>query len=179
MNSVENTVELGRVYWLTGLSGSGKTTIGRLFYEYLKKQNANTVYLDGDILREIFGGQDGYSLEKRKELATSYSRLCNMLSGQGIHVVCATISMFNDVRTWNRKNIQRYTEVYLKVDMDVLIKRDQKQLYSRAIKGEIANVMGVDIQFEEPISPDIVIENNGDQTPTEVLEILIRQIKSE
>ena len=109
---------MSAVYWITGLSGAGKTTIGKLFYEKLKTEHPNTVFLDGDMLRKVFGDDLGYTREERIKCAMRYSRLCAMLQEQGMHVVCCTISMFDCVRDWNRENINNYREIYIKVSMD-------------------------------------------------------------
>ena len=158
----------GTVFWLTGLSGAGKTTIGRAVYERLKSQMPNAVFLDGDVLREVFGHDHGHTLEDRRKSAMRNARLCHMLSKQGIHVVCATISMFDDCRAFNRKHIANYLEVYLEVPLSILKERDQKQLYSRAAKGEVKNVIGLDLKAEYPKSPDLTIRNIGDQTPEDI-----------
>lgn len=172
-------IDAGTVYWITGLSGAGKTTIGQLFYWRLKKIRSSVVYLDGDVLRQVFGSSYGHTQEDRKNLAMQYSQLCNMLSGQSIDVVCATISMFRDIRKWNRTNISRYFEIYLKVPIEILIERDQKQLYSRALRGEILNVMGVDLEIEEPEAPDLTILNDGSKKVDEIVEDILDAIKQE
>lgn len=162
----------GIVYWITGLSGAGKTTIGNLLYRKLKEKKKNVVFLDGDILREIFGGDLGYSVEDRKKSAMRNSRICKALSDQGINVVCATISMFDECRNWNRINIKSYKEIYIKVPIEILIKRNQKGLYSKALNGEIENVMGIDIEFEEPKNPDLVILNDGSVEPQGLVDLI-------
>ena len=96
------------LYWITGLSGAGNTTIGTLFYFYLQETKNNVVYLDRDNLREIFGDKQQYSPLERKILSMGYSRLCKMLTEQGIDVVIATISMFHEVREWNQTNFKNY-----------------------------------------------------------------------
>ena len=78
-----------RVYWLTGLSGAGKTTIGRLWYEELKKSGEKVVLLDGDELRAVFGGGFGFTAEARLKLGMSYGRLCALLAAQGF-LPCST-----------------------------------------------------------------------------------------
>lgn len=167
--------EKGTVYWITGLSGAGKTTIGFLLYQKIKKIKDNVVFLDGDILREVY--QDHiYTLEGRKKLAFQHARLCRILTEQGIDVVICVIAMFDECRNWNRENIENYKEIYLYVNMDELIRRDQKKLYSRALKKEISNVMGMDIAFEEPKSPDIRIDNSGIKKPEEVLSELVNHL---
>jgi cytidine diphosphoramidate kinase len=161
-----------KVYWITGLSGAGKTTIGRLLVDKLKKSGQCVVYLDGDILRDVLGSTASHTIGERKELAMYYSRMCKMMVDQDFTVVCATISMFNDVRDWNRENIPGYVEVYLKVPIEVLIERDQKQLYSRAKAGEISNVMGLDVEVDEPQNPDVTLINDGSNNPASIIETL-------
>ena len=162
-----------RVYWLTGLSGAGKTTIGRLWYEELKRSGENVVLLDGDELRAVFGGGFGFTAEARLKLAMSYGRLCALLAEQGITVVCCTISMFRSVREWNRANIPGYFEVYIQASMETLRQRDQKGLYSQNVE----NVAGVGLQVELPDTPDLILDNNGQRVPEEQVAILRRGLE--
>ncbi len=164
----------GTVYWITGLAGAGKTTLGILLYRHLQSYKSNVVHLDGDMLREVFGGDHGHTSEERLQLARRYSRLCRMLAEQGVDVVCSTISMFHEIRAWNRLNIAHYQEIYLKAPIEVLIQRDQKNLYSRALRGEIDNVMGINAPIEEPDRPDVVLVNDGSRMPAEILEQLLQ-----
>lgn len=157
-----------QVYWLTGLSGAGKTTIGRLWRDELRRSGETVVFLDGDEMRSVFGVGLGFSGADRRKLAESYGRLCALLSNQGVTVVCCTISMFHSVRAWNRANIPGYYEVYIQASMDTLRRRDQKGLYSQ----NADNVAGVGLQVELPDAPDLVLDNNGGRTPEEQIAIL-------
>jgi len=161
-----------KLFWITGLSGAGKTAIGRELYELLKVQKISVVYLDGDILRGVFDCKVGYTKEDRLKLGMQYCRLSKMLTDQDVNVVCATISMYPECWQWNRKHIPGYSEIYIRVPIDILIKRDQKLLYSRALNGEINNVMGIDMPVNEPESPDLILDNDGKITPL----ILAKQI---
>lgn len=166
---------VGTVYWITGLSGAGKTTIGTLVYKYISERKDNVVLLDGDQLRTVFKSKE-YSNEGRKALGYKYSELCKMLANQGIDVVICTIAMYDELREWNRQNIEKYKEIYLKVDINELIRRDQKGLYSKALRQEIDNVMGINLEFEEPKHPDLVLDNSGKYTPENLAEIIVREL---
>lgn len=150
----------GTLYWITGLAGAGKTTIGIQLYYALKEKGKNVVILDGDILKTIMGEVVGYGYEERLKRARQYCNLCKLLTNQGIDVVICTIAMFDEIRAWNRKNIANYLEVFLDVDYDVLKERNKKGLYF----DNNHNVVGKDVKAEFPKNPDIVIKNNGDIT---------------
>ena len=163
----------GTVYWLTGLSGAGKTTVGRLLYERLRERSPCVLFLDGDTLREVFGDDLGYRREDRHRCAMRYARLCRMLSEQGMDVVCCTISMFEDVRQWNREHIESYREIYLRVSPEVLSRRNQKGLYASS-KGEL---VGFGIEMEEPKHSDLTLDNDGETTPEEIMERIWEVVK--
>lgn len=161
-----------KVYWFTGLSGAGKTTIGSLWYEKLKECGESAVFLDGDELRRVFGDDLGFTEADRRRSAMRNARLCALLARQGLTVVCCTISMFDDVRDWNRANIPGYFEVYIKVPMKTLRGRDQKGLYSRGDR----DVAGVHFQVEEPKCPDLILKNDGEKTPAEQVTLLLEAV---
>ena len=165
---------MGTVYWITGLAGAGKTTIGKLLYEKIKEQNLNTVFLDGDMLRKVFGDDLGYTKEDRRKCAMRYSRLCAMLQEQGMNVICCTISMFDSVREWNRENIPDYKEIYLKVSMETLRVRNQKGLYGDLTAKKQKDIVGIDIEIETPKCPDLVLVNDAGRTPDVQIEEILR-----
>lgn len=148
------------VIWLIGLAGAGKTSIGRELYARLKAQKPNVVFLDGDDVRAIMGADLGHTLEDRRANGWRVCRLCQYLDKQGLDVVCAILSLFQEHQDWNRVHYSRYFEVYVQVSMEVLIARDQKGLYSRARAGEISDVAGIDLPFTPPARADLVIQNN-------------------
>lgn len=162
---MSDIAQCGSVYWITGLSGAGKTTIGRLFYNKLKEIKKNVIFLDGDELREVFGNDLGYTKKDRFQCAMRYARICRLFSQQGIDVIICTISMFEDIRKWNREHNKNYIEIYVQVPIEVLKKRDQKGLYSGIADGTTDSVVGMDLDLELPIRPDITLNNTGNVTP--------------
>jgi cytidine diphosphoramidate kinase len=150
--------EYGRVIWITGLSGSGKTTLALELIEMMKKTLEPVIHLDGDKLRAIFNADQSkpknYDRNRRLALAMQYSNLSKLLSSQGITVVISTISMFNEIYTWNKINLPNYFEVYLKIPIDELRRRDPKNIYNLYDKGIIKNVAGIDLPVDEPLNAD-------------------------
>ena len=146
----------GKVFWITGLSGSGKTTLGKLLYKSIKEDENNTIHLDGDELREILNFEKQYDIKSRKNIAKIYSKICKKISEQNINVIISTISCFI-VLEIGIKNIKNYIEVYIKVSKQKLYDRDDKNIYKSFSEGKIKDVVGMDISFEEPKNPDIII----------------------
>lgn len=148
------TQETGQVIWITGLSGAGKSTLAEVLVEQMRARNFSVVMLDGDELREVFGSAsiDGqkHQRDERLKLASQYGRLCRVIARQGLTVVIATISLFEEVHTWNRRNLPGYFDVYLKVPLEELRRRDPKGLYRRFDAGEISHMAGLDLPVDEP-----------------------------
>ena len=170
--------EKGTVYFFTGLAGAGKTTIGGLFYQRLKSQKPEVVLIDGDQTRTQAGHssadgtvlqEDCYTTEARKGGARRAFRQCRELAEEGKDVVICSIAMYTEIRAWNRENIENYREIYLKVSHDTLYRRDQKKLYSTKAK----NVVGVDLPWDEPGHSSIVIQNDGQESPEEIVDRLM------
>lgn len=193
------------VYWITGLSGAGKTSVGKLLYEKMKQKYPNIVFLDGDVLREVFGNDLGYTREERIKCAMRYARLCRMLQEQGMNVICCTISMFDEICSWNREHIANYREIYVKVSMEELVRRNQKGLYSASMEAlkkqnqkdlystsaedlpeqnqkglhrstiENKEVAGVHVEIEEPKNPDMILDNEGNVSIAELVDRVIEK----
>jgi len=150
------------VIWLIGLSGVGKTTLGRAVYERWRREEPATVLVDGDEIRRMFRTDRepaDYSVDGRRRNAERIQTLCAWLDRQGINVVCNILLLFPDISKWNRDNLSSYFEVYVSAPMEVLAERDSKGLYAAAARGELANVVGVDIPFDPPVAPDMRVEN--------------------
>jgi len=159
------------VIWLIGLSGAGKTTLANEIVLGANRMGKKTVLIDGDVIREIFGNDIGYSIEDRILNAERICQLGKFLDEQGVHVVCAILSLFPKTREWNRKNIKNYYEVFIDTPIEDLVDRDSKGIYGKFNRGEISEVAGMDIDFKVPNNSDLVIKNN------QSLEVLLNYVK--
>lgn len=144
----------GRVIWVTGLSGAGKTTLAR----ELAGQLTGSLLLDGDELREALGcGNASFDAESRFNLALTYARLACLLARQGATVIVATISLFHKVHEWNRRHQPGYLEVFLDIPSDICKARDPKGLYAAEARGDLKEMAGNGVAVELPLAPDLVL----------------------
>lgn len=170
------------VVWITGLSGAGKSTLAKELVGRLRAAGDTVVMLDGDELREVFGATavnaQNHGREGRLELAMRYAQLCRVIAAQGFTVVIATISLFREVHTWNRANLPGYFEVYLKVPIEELRRRDPKGIYRRFDAGELIHVAGLDLLIDEPKAADWIVDFDQKAVVSEIAEDLaIRLMK--
>ena len=169
-----------KVIWITGLSGSGKSTLAREVVNNLREKGKPVILLDGDELGGVFGAENqndkNHTYEGRLALSKQYSHLCKLISSQGVMVVIATISLFHGIHVWNRKNLSDYYEVYLKVPIEELRKRDPKGIYKSFDEGKLKNVAGIDLKIDEPKNPDWLIDFNFEQSTTKIAKELLTRI---
>lgn len=159
----------GRVLWITGLSGAGKTTLARALQQALP----GSLLLDGDELRAALGADGhGFDLESRRRLAMSYARLAALLARQGVTVLVATISLFHELHAWNRANLPGYLEVFLDVPEAVRRSRDPKGLYA----ANTGNMAGKGVRAELPLSPHLRLD--GSQSLTEAVRLVLAALDS-
>jgi len=147
------------VVWIIGLSGAGKTTLANEVVARVRRDRNNVILIDGDMVREVFGNDLGHTMKDRHTNAQRICQLGKLLDDQGIHVVCAILSIFPETRAWNRENLKNYYEVFIDTPMQDLVQRDSKGIYRRFNSGEIRDVAGMDIEFPRPDNADLVIHN--------------------
>lgn len=164
----------GAVYWLTGLSGAGKSTIAGLLSDWVKQQGVHPIMLDGDVVRDLLPlDARGHDRDSRLKIARFNAHLCHFLSVQGLTVICPTISLFHEVQAWNRENIPGYVEIFIDVPLHELQRRDPKGLYAQHRRGELKELVGLDIAAELPLHPDIHLSHADGVTPAQCLQQII------
>tara|TARA_B100000989_G_scaffold53782_1_gene36047 strand:+ start:14978 stop:15460 length:483 start_codon:yes stop_codon:yes gene_type:complete len=144
---------MSKVYWVTGISGVGKTTFAKILQKELKNKKIKSIIIDGDEIRKILNKQDQYEKKDRIDLAMIYSKLAKLYSEQGITVIVSTISLFKKVHLWNRENLKNYVEILIKRDISEIIKNDIRNIYDED------NIVGKSIEAEYPENPEFTLNN--------------------
>jgi adenylylsulfate kinase len=163
----------GLTLWLTGLSGAGKSTLGRLVGDELLRRGHQVEVLDADRLRQSLSPELGFSKADRDRNVARIGFVAQLLSRNGVVAVVAAIAPYQVTReTVRRQHEAPFVEVYVSCPLDVLVQRDPKGLYARALKGEIQDFTGISAPYEPPPSPDIVVDTGHQSVEESVAAIL-------
>ncbi len=166
----------GFTLWFTGLSGSGKTTLARGVETILRQRDMKVEVLDGDVIRQNLSKGLGFSKADRDTNIRRIGFVCKLLARNGVVAIASAISPYREVRESVRKDIGAFVLVYVKCPLDVLIQRDVKGLYEKALSGEISNFTGISDPYEEPLHPDIVVDTSI-ETPQESIAKIIGELE--
>jgi cytidine diphosphoramidate kinase len=161
------------VIWITGLSGSGKTTICDAIRDLVISQSVRPIILDGDIVREAFGNDLTHREEHRQIQISRLQRLAKALSDQGHLILVAALYASDELLAWNRNNIENYFEVYLDAPLSLVRKRDPKGLYAKADAGDMPDVVGIDIPWTPPKNPDLTVDFESAKTPQHIARKIV------
>ncbi len=153
----------GATIWMTGLSGAGKSTLGHALEETLHQMGCRTFVLDGDNVRHGLCADLGFSDRDREENIRRISEVANLFIEAGIIVICAFISPFSSDRERARQLIgaENFCEIYCRCPLEVCEQRDMKGLYKKARQGLIAEFTGISSPYQEPVSPDLIIDTSA------------------
>lgn len=162
--------------WLTGLSGSGKTTIAFKVSERLQKANIPHEVLDGDVLRPVLSPGAGYTEKERNAFRHKIIFLAKLLNKHGVSCVIPLLSSSRKVREHARNELTNFNEVYVKCPIDICMKRDPDGLYKKAKNGKESNIVGIHIPYEEPENPEILLETSK-QDVESCVRIITNRIK--
>lgn len=161
----------GILFWITGLSGSGKTTIAEKIKKNISNRFGPTLTISGDDLRKLFNYKN-FSRKDRLAYALSYGKFCKYITDKNINVIFSTVSLFNKVQKWNKSNISNYIEIYIKTNIKEVMEKKKKFFY----KGNHKNIVGKNLKAEFPKTPNIIIENNFTKPLNKLSKELVKKI---
>ncbi len=168
-------INKGFVVWLTGLSGSGKTTIGRVLQQLLRDKGYKVELLDGDEVRRNLSPELGFSKQDREIHAKRVVYISKLLARNGVIAIVSLISPYRSFRAYAREELKDFVEVYVKCSIDTCIKRDPKGLYKKALNGEIADMTGIQDPYEEPLNPEVIVDTDR-QSIDECVNVVINTL---
>ena len=168
------------VIWLTGLSGSGKSTIANIVEKKLHALGHHTYLLDGDNVRHGLNKDLGFTEQDRVENIRRISEVAKLMLDAGLIVITAFISPFAAERLMARELIgaDQFTEVYVNTPLSIAEDRDVKGLYKKARRGQLKNFTGIDSPYEEPENPECVIDTvnfSAEQAADIIVNVLLRR----
>ncbi len=164
------------VIWITGISAAGKTTLCTALYDIIKPQFPETVFIDSETIREMFGKGLSYREEDRRRQVERVQRLAKMLDDQGLIVIVAILYSHPELLQWNREMFEGYFEIYLDAPLELVQSRDPKQIYAKAEKGEMPHVVGLDVPWHAPEHPNLVVDSLREERPGDVAKRIISAI---
>ena len=167
----------GFTTWFTGLPCSGKSTISVLLAEAIKKERGQIEILDGDVVRTHLSKGLSFSREDRETNLKRVAWVANLLTRNGVPVIAATISPFENTREWARDLIgDHYIEVYTRASIESCMERDVKGMYKKAMAGEIKGFTGVDDPFDEPEDPEVIVDTDK-ASPEECTAAILKYLR--
>lgn len=175
---MEDIVGNGVTLWFTGLSGSGKSTVSLMVATALRNAGYKVEILDGDVVRTNLSKGLGFSKEDRDINIKRIGFVCKLLTRNDVIAISAAISPYREIRDFVREDIGDFVEIYCDSELDVLIERDTKGLYKKALAGEIENFTGISDPYEPPENPELVLKTDSESpgdSAQKVIEFLIER----
>uniref|UniRef100_A0A7C3V6U0 Adenylyl-sulfate kinase n=1 Tax=Desulfobacca acetoxidans TaxID=60893 RepID=A0A7C3V6U0_9BACT len=158
--------------WFTGLPCSGKTTLSRRLYNYLKHWDYQVHLMDGDAIRAQLPRPLSFSKEDRDSHGRRLGSLAQSINDRGIICIVAAITPYAETREHNRRTLAKYIEVFCSCPVAVAESRDSRGLYAKARSGKISNFTGVSDPYEEPEAPEVVVFTEQEDIDTSLAKIL-------
>jgi sulfate adenylyltransferase len=167
----------GLCIWLTGLSGSGKTTTAERTREVLERSGTVVTLLDGDVVRRRISPDLGFTRADRERNVLAVASMAAEIVRRGDVVICALISPYRALRAQARAIVgDHFVEVFVDTPVDVCELRDVKGLYRRARQGEVPQMTGLDDPYEPPLQPDLVLRT-VDTPVDDNVRLIVRVLK--
>ena len=164
--------------WFTGLPCSGKTTLSRRLYNYLKQIDCQVHLMDGDAIRAQLPRPLSFSKEDRDLHGRRLGDLAQSMNDKGVVCIVAAITPYLDTREHNRRKLTNYVEIFCSCPVEVAESRDSRGLYAKARSGKISHFTGVSDPYEEPEAPEVVVcteQEDVDASLAKILDYLEKQ----
>ena len=164
--------------WFTGLPGSGKTTIARALERRLFDEGRFVYLIEGETLRFGLSSDLGFSDEERSEQTRRLAEVANLFKRAGFITIVTSVSPFKKDRAYARRLIgaHRFLEVFTDCPLDICKQRDPQGIYSKAERGEIKGVTGVDAPYEPPDDPELRVDTADMSRLSEILDEIERAV---
>ena len=162
----------GILFFITGLSGSGKTSISNNIKKRIEKKYGKTLLLTGEKIRDIYKFR-GFTKKDRLKLGMQNIELINMILNQKINVIYDAVALLKELRSQKRKKIKNYLEIFIKTNVKKIIKFNKKKKIYKKTK---SNIMGIHIIPDFPKKPDIIIKNDFKKSIEKLTDELFKKI---
>ena len=160
------------IIWITGLSGAGKTTLGRSVFTYYKKKFPNTLWFDGETTNLLTDNKRGYDKKSRINQLKKNIKFYEFCHKQKMNLIVSCLYIDKNFEQRNKKKFKKYFQIYLKANIKDLIKRDTKKMYKKNLKKSKPNIVGYDIKWNGPKFSNMIIKNSYNQN----LKLLTKKI---
>jgi len=180
----------GWCIWITGLPGSGKSTVAKTLLKKLERQEVRAQIVSSDMLRKVITPRPTYSEEERDIVYAAIVFVAKLLTQNGVHVIIDATGNRRRYREQARKQIRRFMEAYLRCPLDIAIKREMKRkeftyaprdIYKKAFKQMSKTVPGMGAPYEEPLKPEVIVDSDKltpEQSAQKILETLIKTFQA-
>ncbi len=177
----------GWCVWVTGLPGSGKSTIAQALLEKLRKRGVNAQIVSSDMLRKIVTPNPKYTEEERNMVYGAIVFVAGLLASNGVNVIIDATGNLRKYRNQARKQIPKFMEAYVRCPLEICIERESgrgktfyapKDIYKKAFTGKSATVPGMGAPYEEPLHPEVTVDSDkmdSDQCAQRILDVLMKK----
>lgn len=161
----------GILFWITGLSGAGKTSVAKRIKNSISKKYGPTLLVNGDDLRRIFGLKK-YDKSSRLKYGFIFHNFAKFITNQNINLIFAVVCLFDQIRSLNKKYIENYREIFLKADIKKIRKIKKKKIYLDKKKP----IVGLTFKPEFPKKPDVIIKNDFKKSLNTLSDELLKKL---